>query len=59
MRETEQQPVKLRCPRCGRYLGEGTGYLRIICRDCGSEATYRSRDDRYLARPEIKLLTAS
>lgn len=52
--------VKLRCPQCGRYLAEGKGYIRSVCRDCGAETTYRSKEDRRQnASGAIRVLSAS
>ena len=49
--------TELRCPSCNRFLGEVTGYARLVCPTCGSETTYRSRDQRRkegLAPPRIE-----
>lgn len=52
--------VKLRCPKCGRYLAEGKGYIKAVCRDCGGEASYRSKAERGSSGGIVtSLLTAS
>jgi hypothetical protein len=38
--------VEIRCPECGRWLMDAIGFARVICRDCGCEITYRSREQR-------------
>ena len=42
----QDETVKIRCPKCGRYLGEGKSFIRVVCRDCSGEITYRSKEDR-------------
>lgn len=39
----------LRCPACGRWLGEVEGYARLVCSHCGGETTYKSRQERRAA----------
>lgn len=38
--------VELKCPACGRFLAETTGYARAVCPKCAWEITIRSRDER-------------
>lgn len=39
-------PIRLKCPQCGRFLGDVREYGRLVCSACGSEVTYRSREER-------------
>ena len=45
-RPPDTEIVKLRCPECGRFLADVKGYGHGVCRDCGSEITYRSKAER-------------
>jgi hypothetical protein len=36
----------LRCPACGRWLGEVSDYARLVCRGCSAEVTYKSQAER-------------
>ena len=36
----------LRCPACGRWLAEVAAYAKVVCAGCGSEITYRSKEER-------------
>lgn len=45
-RAPESDIVRLRCPRCNRFIADVKGYGRGICRECGAEITYRSREER-------------
>lgn len=42
----QDEIVKLRCPRCNRFLAEVRDYGKAVCRECGGETTYRSRGER-------------
>ena len=42
--------IDLRCPQCGRFLGEVEEFARVPCPGCGAEITYRSRTHRRLAQ---------
>ena len=43
--------VVLRCPECRGFLAEVSGYGRAVCKDCGCELTYFSREMRELTKP--------
>lgn len=30
----EGERMEVKCPKCGRFLAEAAGYVRVICRDC-------------------------
>lgn len=53
--------VDLKCPECGRFLAEVTGYGRAPCPNCGCEITYASklarRGDLTGAKSALNLLT--
>lgn len=53
--------VDLKCPECGRFLAEVTGYGRAPCPHCGCEVTYASkqarRDNLTSAKAAPNLLT--
>jgi uncharacterized Zn finger protein (UPF0148 family) len=38
--------VTLTCPEDGRFLAEVSAFGRVVCPNCGSEVTYRNRDER-------------
>jgi len=40
--ERRQETVEMRCPGCGRFLGEVSEYGRNVCADCGWEVQLRS-----------------
>ena len=42
--------VEIRCPQCNYWLGEATYYARLVCPKCGSEVSYRSKEERGLTR---------
>lgn len=42
--------IELHCAQCGRFLAEVAGYGRSVCAACGSETTYRSKEERKRAR---------
>lgn len=31
--------MEIRCPACNRFLGEGSGFIRVICPKCRVEVT--------------------
>lgn len=35
--------MDVKCPKCGRWLAEGSGFVRAICRDCKIEVTARMK----------------
>ncbi len=41
-------PVNIKCPGCDRWLAEGMGYIRGVCRDCGYEVTVKDKEARRL-----------
>ncbi len=51
--------VKLRCPQCGRFLADVRDFGRVVCRDCGSELTYRSKQERVSKPSMIHIMAAS
>lgn len=59
MRPQDPEVAKLRCPLCGRFLADVKGYGKAVCRDCGSELTYRSKEERNRQAAELRVLTAS
>ena len=46
------EPVVLRCPKCNRFLAEVTGTVRVVCPECGSEVSYKSKDARRVLTAE-------
>ncbi len=42
------EPVNVLCPGCGRWLAEGTGYVRGVCGQCGYEVTIKDKEARRL-----------
>lgn len=38
----------LRCPTCGRFLGEVEGIARLVCRDCGHELVFIPKGRRIM-----------
>jgi len=38
--------VEVRCPECGRFLGEVEGYARVVCPNDGWSVTVESKDQR-------------
>lgn len=44
--------IELRCPKCSRFMGEVDSYGRLLCDNCGSEVTYKSKEFRR-ARPAV------
>ena len=38
--------ITLRCPQCQHFLGEIAGFARLVCPDCGTEVTVRSKQAR-------------
>ena len=45
-RDRELGIVKLRCPRCNRFLADVRDFGLAVCGNCGSEVSYRSREER-------------
>ena len=43
--------TQLRCPACGRWLGEVSDYARLVCAGCGAEVTFKSRGERKRLEP--------
>lgn len=35
--------MSIRCPRCNRWLAEGSGSVRAVCRECGIEVAVIDR----------------
>lgn len=38
---TQQQPGRLHCPNCGRFLGAAPGYIEAPTCKCGCQVTRR------------------
>jgi ribosomal protein S27AE len=55
----QDDPIKLKCPKCGRFLADVRDFGRCVCRDCGGEVTYRSRDERRRDGGTLRVLTAT
>lgn len=45
--------ITLRCPQCNRFLAEVVDFGRIPCPECGSETTYRSKQQRATERSAV------
>lgn len=42
-RQKEPESMEIRCPKCRGWLGEASGYARLVCRTCNVEVIVRDR----------------